>query len=198
MGKNTLVKCRGARIAAALFGAILSTESFAATTTTIDFDAAPDGPVASFTLSGVTFSAVGGGGQLVRQSGPNGTSSIFDFNFPIKELRADIAGGATFVSVDLGDFNSDSENLFLEVYNSSNALLDSVSLFNPDTSEIMRTLSLANPNIAYAFFGARNAVNGSSVYADNLTFTQVPESTTATLALIGGMSAVLTRRRRRR
>ena len=100
--------------------------------------------------------------------------------------------------MDLGDFNSDSENLFLEVYNSSNVLLNSASLFNPDTSESMRTLSLANPDIAYAFFGARNAVNGSSVYADNFTFTQVPEATTATLVLVGGMSAVLTRRRRRR
>ena len=98
----------------------------------------------------MTFSAVGGGCQLVRLPCPNGTSSLVDFNFPIKELRADIAGGATFVSVDLGDFDSDSENLFLEVYNSSNVLLDSVSLFNPDTSESMRTLSLANPNIAYA------------------------------------------------
>jgi hypothetical protein len=40
----------------------------------------------------------------------------------------------------------------------------------------MQTLSLTAPNVAYALFGARPpATNGSSVYADNLTFSQIPE-----------------------
>jgi hypothetical protein len=73
-----------------------------ATAATITFDAVSLIGVASYVDSGVTFTAVGGGGLLESALSPNGTTGLLDSNAVRKELRADIAGGATSVSVDLG------------------------------------------------------------------------------------------------
>src|SRR5262249_11391931 len=89
----------------------------------ITFESAPAGPFASYTENGVTFTASGGGGQIITDIVPNGTRGLLDNNTPRKELRADIAGGTSFVSVDLGDFDSDADTIFLEVFNSSNVSL---------------------------------------------------------------------------
>lgn len=168
----------------------------------ITFESAPSGPFASYTESGVTFTASGGGGQIITTTTPNGTLGLLDDNSPRKELRADIAGGTSFVSVDLGDYDADSDTLFLEVYNSSNTLLGSTTLDIPLDFTGMKTLSLSAADIAYAIFGARNAVNGSSVYADNFTYatgtTAVPEpSTFLSLGATGLILAVAGYRKRR-
>jgi hypothetical protein len=131
-------------------------------------------PFKSHTKSGVTFTASGGGGEIWRWNAPNGTHGIIDFSSPQKELRADIASGATFVSVDLGDEGIDSELLFLEIFDASGTSLDYFELPNPDTFSGMKTLSLSAPNIAYAVFGAEDAGGESSVYADNFEFTPIP------------------------
>ena len=67
----------------------------------------------------MTFSPIGTG-SLSAAVDPNGTTGIYapdgGTNDPI---RADISGGATSVSVDLGDFAFDAELLYLEIFNSS-------------------------------------------------------------------------------
>ena len=154
---------------------------------TIDFEDFPDGPFASHTKSGVTFTASGGGGEIWRWKAPNGTQSILELSSPQKELRADIASGATFVSVDLGDEGFDSETLFLEIFNASGTSLDYKSETIASDFSGMKTLSLSAPNIAYAVFGARDASSGggSSVNADNFEFTPIPAPGAILLGSIG-------------
>lgn len=156
---------------------VLIATSQAAAGITIDFESFPViGPyIPTYTEQGVTFSASGGGGHLWASDGPNGTLGLLDMNIPHKELRADISSGATFVSVDLGDYDQDSDRIFLEVFDAANNLLGYADLVISEDFVGMETLSLSAPNISYAIFGARDAGRGSSVYADNFTFEQIPE-----------------------
>ena len=156
---------------------VLIATSQAAASITIDFESFPiPGPyLDSYTEQGVTFSASGGGGALWASEGPNGTLGLLDMNIPHKELRADISPGATFVSVELGDYDQDSDRLFLEVFDAADNLIGYTDLVIPETFVGMETLSLSAPNISYAVFGARDAGKGSSVYADNFTFEEIAQ-----------------------
>ncbi|MDP3421632.1 MAG: PEP-CTERM sorting domain-containing protein, partial [Thiobacillus sp.] len=79
-------------------------------------------------------------------------------------------------------------------------LLGHTELLIADSFTGMQTLSLSNPNIAYAIFGATApAVNGSSVYADNFTWqsaNNVPEPGSLLLVL-GALGALGATRRRK-
>ena len=142
-----------------------------ASATTITFNSDVFVNVVSFTEQGVTFSAVGGGGMISTLSTPNGTTGLLDNNTPRKQIRADIAGGTTSVSVDLGDFDADADLLVLSIFNSSDVLLGTTSLPIDAAFSGMLTLSLSAPGIAYATFGSTDpSANGSSVFADNFTF----------------------------
>jgi hypothetical protein len=161
----------------------------------ITFEAFPSGPFASHTEQGVTFSAVGGGGLIIRTGTPNGTKGLLETHSPRRLLRADIGGGATFVSVDLGDYNADSDRLRLEIFDAANISLGFTSLNLPSSFVGMKTLSLSAPNIAYAIFGADMAVNGSSVYADNFTWEpassagHMPEPASLSVLALGALAA---------
>jgi hypothetical protein len=114
-----------------------------------------------------------GGGLLTSDSygnTPNGTRGLASVGSPWPELRADIAGGSNYVAIDLGDYDADSDRLFLEVFDSSNMSLGFTDFVIPGDFTGMQPLSLSASNISYAIFGARDAVEGSSVYADNFTF----------------------------
>lgn len=198
------MRMRNLATAAAAVGLLLGTSGAAsALTLTQDFEAPfPGGPTPGpYTdANGITFDAVGGGGQLYTDFSPNGTLGLYDVNTPKKELRADLPALAVSVSVDLGDFDADPDDLFLEIFDSSDVMLD--SLVVPITAEFtgMLTLSLSAPDIAYAIFGARNAANGSSVYADNLVVEiaeAVPEPSAAVTFLTGTLVFGWALRRRR-
>lgn len=165
----------------------------------IDFSLAPP-TFTSYTEQGVTFASVTGG-SIDRSTTPNGTAGLLEASAPRSYLRADITGGATSVAVDLGDFNADSDTLFLEIYNSTNTLLGRTDLLILNNFSGMLTFSLANPNIAYAIFGATApALNGSSVYADNFTWqsaNNVAEPGSMALVALGALAAMRVSRRRK-
>jgi hypothetical protein len=151
--------------------------STAGAMTTVDFEGFPSTPVTSYTEGRVTFTAVDGS-QLVKWIGPNGTYGITSITPPYAERRADIEGGTTFVSVDLGDYDGiDAETIFLEIFGPSGNSLGFTSKAIPATvgGLGMTTLSIGSEScIAYAIFGSRDTTNGSSVRADNFTFSDCP------------------------
>ncbi|MEX0677767.1 MAG: PEP-CTERM sorting domain-containing protein [Pirellulales bacterium] len=173
-------------VALAAIFVLASSRDSVAVPVVINFESFPPGPFASHTESEVTFSAVGGGGAITTFGTPNLTLGLLDSNSPRKELRADIGPHATFVSVDLGDFDADADLLFLEVFNAADISLGFTSVLIDQEFTGMMTLSLAAADIAYAEFGAREpALNGNSVFADNFTFERVPEPGTLFLFLVG-------------
>jgi len=140
--------------------------------TTITFEALPDVPFNMYVEGLATFTAVDGG-LLKRDTAPNLTWALRAVTEPYPEMRADIAGGASSVSVDLGDFAGiDTETVFLEIFSASGTSLGFISEDVPIDRMGMTTLTLSGPCFAYAVFGARNSSinNGSSVRADNFTF----------------------------
>jgi len=139
----------------------------AATPTIVSFEDFPSGTFSSHTEDGATFSAVEGGPLR----------AVFDMlasaATPMEEIRADIDGGATFVSVDLGDGGGDADPLFLEVYDMADSLLGAASDLLPAGTSGFRTLSISEPQIAYAVFGARGASGGSSIFVRTFAFEPV-------------------------
>jgi hypothetical protein len=149
----------------------------AAAMVVINFEDLPDSPFTSYTEAGVTFTAVGGGLLQKFPDTPNGTFSLTGLNSPYPELRADVAGGTRFVTVDLGDFAEiDAETVFIEIFGPSGNSVGFTSQDIPADLMGMTTLTLGAPCISYAIFGSRNSTlgNGSSVPADNLTFGGCP------------------------
>lgn len=180
--------CLGIVLACGLMGIVAGPTA----AVVIDFEDLPEEPFALYEEAGVVFTAVGGGNLQRFDDTPNGTFSLTGETDPYPELRADILAGASFISVELGDYAGiDAETVFLEVFNASGALLNSVSEDVPADRMVMTTLSLSVPGISYAIFGARNSTldNGSSVPADNFTFTpsatSIPVPGAIVLAMIG-------------
>lgn len=193
--------------AAALTSLALAAPSGAlAAVTVVDFEALL-APAAAYSVSGVTFTS-GVGGLLSPVDGPNGTrvaiGAVNEPNpdeFVFDTIRADFAGVAGMISVDLGDWPSvefgDEDLLFLEIYGASDVFLGRTELLIDALEPDFQTLSITGPSIKYAIFGAQSAT-GSSVYADNFTFdAAVPEPETWALMIagFGGAGAMLRRRR---
>jgi hypothetical protein len=206
-GAMPLIRCMGSRRgntsmfrSLLLASALLMGGAAAADAAVIGFENAPPSGI-SYIEQGVTFTAVNGSGFVV-QEGPNGTSAMIGISSPLPLLRADIAGTAGTVSVDLGDFaENDHDGLVLRAYSSLGKLLAETVVETCACDLTMHTLSLSSLDpIAYAVFGGITpSVNGSSVFADNFTytpFTAVPEP--ASVALFGiGLAGLCAVRRRK-
>lgn len=171
----------------------------AAAATTIDFNTQTSNNVASLTIGAVTFTA--SGGTLYTSSfgnTPNGTRGLVGYNSgsgTLSPTRADIVGGTTTDSVDIGDYDSDADSLFLSLYSSSNVLLATATDLIPASFTGLKTLTATASGTAHAVFGGVG-VQGSSVYGDNFTFTAVPEAATWTMMIAGfGLAGTALRRR---
>lgn len=169
----------------------------------VSFTSLPDTAL-SFTSSGVTFTAPGG--RLAAYQTPDGSRGVLgqalvgDDSVPIKAV---IAGGASNVSVRLGDFGMDADALFLEAYDASSNLIASTSYDLPANVSGMRSLGVAVSNISYVLFGSKGpGPYGSSVIADDFSFTPanlsaVPEPATWAMLMTGFASTGVAMRRRR-
>ena len=175
--------------------------STADATTVIDFNSQTSNNVASLTIGLVTFTAEGGGTLFTTDFGPtpNGTTGLVARGGSgFVPTRATIAGGTSSVSVDIGDYDSDDDSLFLRLFDSSNVLLATATAFIPASFTGLVTLSASAPGTAYAVFGGVGLGGESNVYGDNFTFGSagVPEPTTWALMIAGfGLVGATLRRR---
>lgn len=174
---------------------VISLAAQAAEAVIIDFENLPPfGEAFQFhSEAGVTITAVDGG-SLMAQPSHNGTWGIVSWPAPFSELRADFDVPPLFVKVDLGDAGSDSDLAFLEVFDEHDASLAYTDFQIPADSTLIVTLQLSADGIAYAIFGARNALNGSSITADNLEFEPIPEPATALLLGFGAIAIRIKRK----
>ncbi len=172
--------------------------------TTIAFETLPETAFNSYTEGPVTFRGVNNE-PMIRDYSPNQTLGLRSINAPYQEMRADIVGGASSISVDLGDYrNVDSETVFLKGYNASGGLVASASKYVAIDFPDMTTLSISGGCFAYAVFGSFDSSldNGSSVRADNFTYepcvcpSVIPAPGAILLAAMGtGLVGHLRRRR---
>jgi hypothetical protein len=179
--KKILTILAAAALAAPGFAVVVTFDGFGAGTVLSGANAvSPD-----FTISGTN-------GTAVRAAtGPN---------FTVGGLQDDIRSGyridfniagVSSASIDLGDFNQDSENIYLSAFDSGNNHLGTVLGFLPASQQTYSTLAIfAGTDISYILFGGDTGNQGffNSVYFDNLNYSSrapggVPDSGASVLLL---------------
>lgn len=175
---------------------------------TLNFDDLASGTTldTEYAANGVTFSN-SAGGLVVQTSTPGAPFTAPNAVLPVNYLvpgnfsQATFSSAVSFVSVVLGDFNQDADNLFLTAYDAANNVIATDTDLLPGPVSGGLTLSVAAADIAYVRFYGVGDSRSNSVYFDNFSFdasaTTAPEPTT--LALFGvGLATGAARRWRRR
>jgi hypothetical protein len=179
---------------------------------TIDFESFTPGAVVSGpgVFADLVFSYDGTGYLGVRGENPGplfgGSKCVIGEPYmDSTRYRADfLIGGVEAVSVVMGDYGMDQDNLFLSAYNSSNALVDADAFVLPAGVGGGATLSVVGSNIAYVLYGSTNTSgyeNAMSVYFDNFSYRScdpnIPEPMSVMLGIMGLGSIVGFRRLRK-
>ena len=180
--------------------ALLALGTSAGAATTITFESFAGGT--SFSGSGVTITA--GGQNILATTAPNGSIGIIANGTPRSDFTAAFDVLTNSVSVDLGDFGGDADTIYLDAFGLGDVFLGEASLLLSASDTSMYTLTFNGAGISYVVFGSTDpSINGSSVYADNLTFASpaaVPEPGSWGMMLVGfaAIAAALRRQRARR
>lgn len=161
----------------------------AANAALIDFESVDLGVYDSLVFGDATLTFAGGNGNFNVDTGYNGTKSVISFfeNPGEDPFRLDFAGGASSVSIDVGDFGSDTDFVFLGLFDAMDNLLASTNGTVPDSSSVGITISASTSNAAYALFSDAEPFAGA-VYWDNInwepaTNVEVPVPVSGTSAL---------------
>ncbi len=187
---------------------LVSPALVSAAPTVINFEGRPDGEVVGANYLGtiVSFSQTDGRTIYVDPYSEGIPGPVFDGEqqartdpfFGAGSFRADFDSSVDMVSVVLGDFNADYEDLFLSAYDAGDTFL------NGYTDQLQAnvfggyTLTVASPGIKYVLFGSTGDYN-NSVYFDVFTFdagSTVPAPAALVLGSLGaGLVGWLRRRR---
>jgi hypothetical protein len=168
----------------------------------IDFDAL-SGNISGVNLGGVTITA--GAAEVQTDQGgntPNGTRGILARDpscncFP-DPFTATFDTLVSAVSVDIGDFGADADDLFLMAYSAGDVLIDQFLVTLAAGVSGMETLSVSGSGISYVVFGGVGFNGENNVYADNLNFSVAAVPLPAGgLLLLGAMSGLALARRRK-
>ena len=196
------------RIFSTILLCLVITSSAAATIVTADADGFTDDTDISSIFSGITLSAVGGYTGLdptvyAFSDGLASTpTSVFANNLSFQRqwyadlvegfaLRADFDLPANYVAIDIiGDDSGDSG--ILDAYNSADELIYSVISSQLTVGQVFTAeINSAGFDIAYIIAGGTSE---NTVHLDNLTATVVPEPTTLSIFILGGL--ILTKARK--
>lgn len=164
---------------------------------TFDFDSITPGVYTESEFnaffSGVTFGNTAGDYFEVQtiSLSPDFSPTQAAINYPLAAVGGSTIANfdylASFVSVTMGDYNSDQDDLYLYAYDSSNNQLDDDYYYNPGASTAGHTLSVstATRSIAYVEFYAVGIGETNSIYWDNFTFDDYVVPEPASLFLLG-------------
>ena len=185
----------------------LGTGGSAMASTTIDFESTATGTYTSLVYGAVTISFLDGNHSFdVDNQTPGPPISqhnlISYFQNPgAGSFQAIFAGGASSVSIGMGDFNQDDDEGNLRAYDTANNLLDTAFILVPASVFGGATMTVSsNTSISRVEWNETGSFAGA-VYWDNLTYSAanggVPEPATWGLMLMGfgGLGAMLRRRR---
>lgn len=166
----------------------------------VDADDFTDGTNISNAFSGITFSAVDGGFNVLSTTNVFSTTSslastgtqVFGHdgsfietwaNGLVADLRIDFIQATDFISLDI-IANDGFDPGFLQAFNSSGTLLDSFTTLGNLGSGLPETasISLSSADIAYVI---ASGVGGNDIALDNLVYNSTAVSEPGTIALLG-------------
>ncbi len=163
-----------------LAGAVALLSAVGVYATTIDFEGIPSDTIVSAPgyFPDVQFSITDGTNVVVSMYVPgpdlSGSKTADGDPFTHSPFRADFSTSVFFVSVALGDFDADDDNLFLTAYDSGNNVLSTTGAFLDRSVSGGPTLSVGSLTpIAYVEFGS-TGIYPNSVFFDNFTFNGTP------------------------
>lgn len=171
---------------------------------TIDFESTPTGTYSVLNYGPVAITFLAGTGTFnVDNQTPGPPISqhnlISYFTNPgTGSFQATFAGGASSVSIGMGDFNADDDEGHLRAYDAANNLLASDYLFVPASVYGGGTLTVSSSaSIARVEWNETGSYAGA-VYWDNLSYTAAAVPEPETYALMGlGLGLVALARRRK-